>query len=425
MPIVLRSLSLGLAVWLAIAGLAFASAAANPVEPAASDVRHQVLVMLRLPPEHARPGADYGGSYGDGMGNAARRQIVARLARTYGLKLVDGWPMPLLGVDCFVLTVPPDQSPEDVAARLSKEPAVAWSEPMNLYRAMGQAPTHNDPLFAAQPAARAWRLAELHQIATGRGVRVAVIDSKVEGAHPDLIGQVAISRDFVLVHARAAEQHGTGVAGVIAARADNGIGIAGVAPRARLMALRACWQQDPQRGKPPATLCDSLDLAKAIDFAIAHNAQVINMSLSGPPDQLLARLLDAALARRITIVGAFDRDLPGGGFPASHAGVVAVADDTWASPPAGVYSAPGHDVPTTTPGGHWSLVNGSSFAAAHVSGLFALVRERTPGSSGTLMLATTSAHGGAIDACATVSRLAPHCDCGCFQIRQTASIARR
>ena len=421
----LRRLALGLAAWLAMAGGVLASPAADSAGLTAGDARHQVLVMLRLPPEHARPGGDYGGSYGDGMGNAARRQIVAHLAQAYGLKLVDGWPMPLLGVDCFVLNVPADQSPAAVSERLSKEPAVAWSEPMNLYRAQGQAPTHNDPLFAAQPAAQAWRLAELHQIVTGRGVRVAVIDSKVESGHPDLIGQVQVSRDFVPVHATAAEQHGTGIAGVIAARADNGIGIAGVAPRARLMALRACWQLAPQQGRQAATVCDSLDLAKALDFAIVHNAQVINMSLSGPPDQLLAKLLDAALARRITVVGAFDRDLPGGGFPASHAGVVAVADDAWASPPTGVYVAPGRDVPTTTPGGHWSLVNGSSFAAAHVSGLFALLRERTPGASGSLMLASATLHGGVIDACATVARVAHPCDCGCFQVRQTASIARR
>ena len=64
-------------------------------------------------------------------------------------------------------------------------------------RTQGAASEPNDPLFRVQPAALQWRLADLHQIATGRGVRVAVIDSKVEVNHPDLKGQVQISQDFV------------------------------------------------------------------------------------------------------------------------------------------------------------------------------------------------------------------------------------
>jgi hypothetical protein len=61
--------------------------------------------------------------------------------------------------------------------------------------------------------------------------------------------------------------------------------------------------------------------------------------------------------------------------------VVAVADE--AEPPAGGrWLAPGHDVPATLPGGRWGLVSGSSYAAAHVTGLFALLRERTPLATG-------------------------------------------
>lgn len=407
-----RRLWLGVAAWLAGVALILGpgdSARASP----AGDPSRQVLVMLRLPPDHVRPGADYAGGYGDGMGRSARRQVVARLARERGLTVVDDWPMPLAGVDCFVLSIPGDGSAIELAASLSREPGVLWSEPMNVYRAQG-APsthpaTHNDPLFPVQPAAREWRLAELHKVSTGRNIRIAVIDSMVERTHPDLVGQVDVSRNFVLDHGDASEQHGTNVAGIIAAKADNGLGIAGVAPRARLMALRACWQVNASPGKAATTLCDSLSLAKALDFAITHNAQIINLSLSGPPDQLLGKLLDAAELRHIVVVGAFDRDLPGGGFPASHAGVVAVADEAWGPPPAGVYSAPGRDVPTTQPGGRWTLVTGSSFAAAHVAGLFALMRERGRPPIGSLTLVAARPGGGVIDACTTVLRDAAHC----------------
>ncbi len=419
----LRCVILGLAAWLAGLGLAFANEAAGH-QPAQVDPRQQVLVLLRLPPEHFRPDADYGESYGRGLGHSARRRIAARLAREHGLTLVSDWPLPFVGVDCYVMSVPMNQSPDAVAASISRDPDVAWSEPIRVYRGQGEAATHDDPLYRVQPAAREWRLAELHEVATGRNVRVAVIDSMIEKTHPDLAGQVQISENFVTGRSDEAEQHGTGVAGIIAARADNGLGIAGVAPRARLLALRACWQEPAPQSSSATTVCDSLSLAEALHFAIDHNAQVINLSLSGPPDRLLSGLLDAALARGITVVGAFDRNLPGGGFPASHAGVVAVIDESLGAAPSGVFGAPGRDIPTTQPGGRWYLVSGSSYAAAHVSGLFALLRERAPRGQSSAALVTT-ATGGAIDACATLLRAAGPCGCACPNARPALAIVRR
>jgi hypothetical protein len=417
----LIGLGLSLVVWGA-ACAAGANAGSNYRAPgqAAPATGQQVLVLLRLPAEHFRPNSDYADSYGDGAGLSARRRIASRIAHEHGLTLDTSWPMPLLGVDCFVMTVPQGQSPAEVAVLLAHDPGVEWSEPMHVYRAQGKpAPTHNDPLFATQPAAREWRLADLHEIATGRDVRVAVIDSKVEVGHPDLQGQIQTSQDFVLDHPGAAEQHGTGVAGVIAGVADNRLGIAGVAPRARLMALRACWQQ----AGALSTLCDTLSLAKALHFAIDHRAQIINLSLSGPPDPLLGRLLDVALVRGITVVGAFDPDLEGGGFPASHTGVVAVSDDPAA--PAGIYLAPGRGVPTTQPGGRWYLVNGSSYSAAHVSGLFALMRERSPLAQGAVSLVSQRPGGGAIDTCATLMRAAGPCACACARPPEVSAIVRQ
>ena len=78
----------------------------------------------------------------------------------------------------------------------------------------------------------------MHRIATGKGVTVAVVDTRVDGRHPDLVGQVIVNQDFVVGHPAAAESHGTGVAGVIAAKADNDVGIVGIAPGARSLARR-------------------------------------------------------------------------------------------------------------------------------------------------------------------------------------------
>jgi len=383
-------LVLALVAWFATVGAAWAKDAdAAPSE-------RQVLILLRLPAQHARPDAAYAGSYGAGAERKARQRMASRIARANGMELAAGWPMPLLGLDCFVLNVPPGRSQAEAVAQLSRDPAVAWSEPMHVYRAEAAAP--NDPLFAAQPAARDWRLADLHAIATGRNVRVAVIDSAIDARHPDLAGQFQSRRNFAPEHPDTPELHGTGVAGIIAAVADNRVGIAGVAPDARLMALRACWQQETT-----ATVCNTLSLAEALHFAIDHDAQVINLSLSGPPDLLLAGLIDAALARGIVVVSAVDPNLAGGGFPASHPGVVAVTNA--ANPGRGAVSAPGRDVPTTQPGGRWGLVTGSSYAAAHVSGLAALVRQRSPRVRSPLILVAGQA--GGVDACATLARTPP------------------
>jgi len=404
-----RAVALLGSIWLTF--LAPSASAQTPPRLARSEAAQQILVLVRLPTTHYRPNAAYSGGYGDPLSRGALRRAAERIARDHGLAVVDDWPMPLLSLDCFIMAAPPGQSPEAVAESLSRDSGVAWSQPMHLYRAQGPAAAHNDPLYPAQPAARLWRLAELHRFATGRNVAVAVIDSQVERAHPDLAGQVAIAENFVGGRAPAAEQHGTGVAGVIAARADNGVGISGVAPEARLLALRACWQVSESSG--PTTLCSTLSLAKALHFAIDHRAQVVNLSLSGPPDPLLAKLLDVALARGATVVGAYDPKLPHGGFPASHQGVIAVSDESLAGYPDGVYIAPGRDVPTTQPGGRWFLVSGSSYAAAHVSGLAALVRERRGFKPKALTLVSDRPTGGAVEPCATLLLSSKACDCGC------------
>jgi subtilisin family serine protease len=364
--------------------------------------------MLKLPPQHFRPGAAYSGGYGDTAAQAARRRTAQSVAQKNGFTVVDGWPMPLLGVDCYVMRLPDGLSIDDAVQRASRDPRVAWSEPMQLYQAQGGGGARSpDPLFRIEPAAVRWRLADLHRFATGRGVSIAIIDSKVEVTHPDLVGHFTADKNFVASDARFPEQHGTAVAGIIGATPDNGIGIAGIAPGAQLMALRACWQV--RAGAAVPTLCDSLSIARALQYAIDHGANVINLSLSGPPGTLLAKLVALAIGRNATVVAAFDPTLPKGGFPASLPGVIAVADQTLQNLPANVYGAPGRDVPTTQPGGKWYLVSGTSYSVAHVSGLVALVRERRSGAR--FSLARSSS--GAIDACATLLGPARSCDCNC------------
>ena len=397
----------------AIALSAGHAAWAQPARPGpeAQAAGRTILVMIRLSPDHYRPNDGYGGDYGDRMAIKARRQTAAQIARRHGLSLTeDGWPMPLVGLDCYIMSVPTGRSVDQAIADVSKDPQVLWSQPVQTFETQGGVDRTADPLLAVQPAAKIWCLTDLHKVATGRGVTVAVVDSKVELNHPDLAGQFVANEDFVVGHPAQAERHGTAVAGIIAAKEGNGIGIAGIAPGSRLMALRACWQGG---GSPSAaTVCDSLSLAKAMHYAIDHNASVINLSLAGPQDRLLSQLIAVAAQRRIAVVAAFDPQLPQGGFPASEPGVIPVATDSLPSYPPGVYGAPGTDVPTTQPGGKWFLVNGSSYAAAHVSGLIALVREDRSSAERAVLVSAHPA-GGIIDACATLLRASKVCNPNC------------
>jgi subtilisin family serine protease len=271
-----------------------------------------------------------------------------------------------------------------------------------------------DPLYPLQPSARYWHLSDIHALTTGRHVRVAVVDSAIDAAHPDLAGQVVDAQDFVEDGRHVAEAHGTAVAGIIAAKSDNGMGIAGIAPNARLVGMRACWEVAADD-----TECNSFTLGKALHAVLLKDVQVINLSLSGPPDLLVARLLDAALARNIKIVAAADPHSADSGFPATHPGVLAVGDETTRT---GMDSgsqmllAPGRDIPTTLPGARWDFVSGASYAAAHVSGLIALLTELRPAMpSGQMRRAIAAAPSdglaAAVDPCATFLRLTATCAC--------------
>lgn len=427
---------------LACALLPFAHAGAQeapahkPAPQTANDpAQRQLLVMLRLPARHYRPDGAYGSNYTSDSGRNARRRVAFELAAAHGLRLRDSWPMPAIGIDCFLMEELDDRPLDKVLDALAHDARVAWAQPLADYHALdagaaaGWTAGTADPLYPVQPAAHDWHLAELQRVSTGRKVTVAVVDSGVDAAHPDLAGQLSLRRNFVDEVPDAAEAHGTAVAGIIGARSGNGIGIAGIAPGARLMALRACWET----GRQPAR-CNTLTLAKAINFALENRAQVINLSLGGPPDRLLQALLDAALARGIVVIGAADPQRPDGGFPASWAGVIAVARTGDRHPPGtSIRYAPGTDVPSCVPDARFGLVSGSSYAAAHVAGLAALMAELRPGirneairrafDGGATMVKTSTQAApplaDKIDACAALARVADACVCLCTSTAAT------
>jgi len=416
--------------FLVLAACLLAACAATPRIPAAApvaataaagthDTERTLLVMLRLPPPHYRLGAGYAGGYNDRAGRAALLRVARRLAVENKLELVSEWAMPAIDYDCFVMRTAAGESLAAVRDRLSRSPDVALVQEINTFHSLG----HNDPLYPLQPAGEPWHLAALHGIATGHNVIVASIDTGVEVTHPDLRGRIDTAQNFVDGSSFIAEMHGTAVAGIIGGRADNSQGIVGIAPRAKLLVLRACWQNADDSGAS----CNSFTLAKAMQFAIDRGARVINLSLGGPSDPLLERLIDSALARGISVVGAVDPRLGDGGFPASHPGVIAVAaTDAGAPFPAGAVQAPGKDVPAPLPGGGWGFVTGSSFSAAEVSGMVAMMRELAPAWTPGRIRATlapqrtgvSDSAQGPMDPCAAIALTGGICACNCTQKNQ-------
>jgi subtilisin family serine protease len=285
-----------------------------------------------------------------------------------------------IGEHCVVFEVPRGRSPRDVIQRLSSDPRVGLAQTVGIFDTQAG----GDPLSNLQHGSQALRVQQAHRMATGKGVRVAVIDTGVDFQHPDLLGRIAKANDFV--HQRnapfTADVHGTAVAGVIAAGANNEVGIVGVAPGAEIYALKACWPRTP--GSREAE-CNSYTLALAVESAIDEKVQVLNLSLAGPDDPLLAKLLGNALSRGIVVVAA-DGGAPGHSFPANVKGVLGVvgSDDLkggLARPSlrsTSSLAAPAIDIISTAPPNSYDFFSGSSLAAAEITGIVALLLEKNP-----------------------------------------------
>lgn len=391
--------------------------AAEPRPAFATD--RQILVMLKESPiRHYRPGYFSPPSYAT-TASAGQLQTARQLGYEYGFRLVSDWAMPSIGVRCFLGEVFPGEAPGDVALRLSADSRVESAQPVQVFHAL----RHNDAYYELQTNAEVLKLDQLHRMATGKHVKIAQIDTGVELTHPDLDGQLSEARNFVDGTRYVAELHGTAVAGIIAAKADNQIGIVGVAPAATLVPLRACWEDEVN---PGTALCTSFTLAKAIQYLLDHPVRVLNLSLAGPRDRLLERLVDKAIDQGITVVGAVDPSHPEASFPATHRGVIAVGSAGTTIAVSGEVLAPGEHVLTTTLDGGWGFLSGNSFAAAQVSGIAALLLERSPklrpGDISLILRAhvhQTGPESSVVDACAALASVSASLDCQCCDITRS------
>ncbi|MCX7081979.1 MAG: S8 family serine peptidase [Methylococcales bacterium] len=302
-----------------------------------------------------------------------------QLAERHQLHWVAQWPVSELGVSCVVYEVPETLALQEVITALQKELTVSLVQKMHSFDVLGEQPSavksYSDPYLQLQTGFQSLGIHELHKSSTGQGIRIALIDTGVDLNHPDLKGQISYFENLAPEpdDHNLADKHGTAVAGVLSALPDNGIGIAGIAPGAEILAFRACW---PIKPGSLAARCNSFTLALALNQAIRMDSRIVNLSLSGPDDPLLQQLIEKALAKGIIVIAAVPGNDHVGGFPGSIPGVIAVGQS-------GVTNnseiiAPGQDILTTVPHQAYDFMTGSSFSTPHVAGVVALLLQLHP-----------------------------------------------
>ncbi len=261
-----------------------------------------------------------------------------------------------------------------VIRSLQVEARVLGAQPNYLYTVQqsGAPSTTADP---AQYSLTKLRLPEAHALVKGASVLVAVVDTPIDATHPDLTDVVVSSFDATGA-ADKPHPHGTGIASVIAAHGK----LTGAAPAVKLLAVHAFGS-----ARSDGT---SMNILKGLDWAGKSNASVVNMSFAGAADPELHTMLTALRGKGAVLIAAVGNAGPNSRplYPAADPEVIAVTatdanDRLFAQANRGTHiavAAPGVDILAAAPNGSYQMHSGTSFAAAQVSGIAALLRERNP-----------------------------------------------
>jgi subtilisin family serine protease len=307
-------------------------------------------------------------------GSVSTQQVDA-LQRRFNLTRLESLTFQLSNTTLYRWRIPDRRSVATVVRALEGDRLVASAQPNYLFTLQeGEGRSERDP---AQYEVAKLRLPQAHAIAKGDNVLVAVIDSGIDVNHPELAGSVAESFEALAIPG-SPHKHGTAIAGLIAAHAR----LMGAAPGARILAVRAFDAKDA--GAESTTFI----ILRGIDWAAAHGARVINMSFAGPPDPAIHRTLEAAYKKGIVLVaaagnaGAASPPL----YPAADPKVIAVSatdadDKLFEQSNRGRHitvAAPGVQILVAAPDSSYDVSSGTSYSAAEVSGIVALMIQHKP-----------------------------------------------
>lgn len=310
-------------------------------------------------------------------------QAIGGIARRHDLTIIATHQSALTGGTLVQFRIGGNRATTAVVRAMEAERFI--SQPNYVYvigqagaRAAETASARSNAGNAEQYVVNKLRLAEVHKIATGRDVLVAVIDSEVDNAHPEIANSIAEKFDAV-GQPEKPHPHGTGMAGAIVSQSR----LTGIAPGARALAVHAFSSGTQQ--SPQAT---TRHIVAGLEWALNKGARIINMSFAGPYDPMLALALKKASEKGAILIAAVGNQGPKSPplYPAADPHVIGVtaideSDRLYKGANVGAQvavAAPGVDVMVPAPADAYQLTTGTSVAAAHVSGVAALLLERHP-----------------------------------------------
>lgn len=298
-----------------------------------------------------------------------------QLARRHGLRRISSENFPLIGATFGLFRISDGRPYETVRREFAADGSVRSLQPNFRYVLQDQRSSRTTEGDPAQYALTKLRLPQAHTLAHGANVTIAVIDSGIDAKHPELANSIADSFD-ALGSSEGPHVHGTGIAGAIVAHAR----LMGSAPEARIIAIRAFG------GANGGAESSSYIILRSLNYAAEHGAQIINMSFAGPKDAVIERAIAATAARGLVLIAAAGNAGPKSPplYPAANPNVIAVSatdqqDRLFTASNRGNYiavAAPGVDIFLPAPDGKYQMTSGTSFSAAYVSGVAALLLER-------------------------------------------------
>jgi subtilisin family serine protease len=303
-------------------------------------------------------------------------ETISQIARRLNLTQLESQSFPLIGATLYRWRVGGGRSVASAISALGSQGAVAAVQPNYVFSLQEEVTQNHGGAQgdSAQYVLSKLQVDQAHEVATGKNVLVAVIDSGIDVMHPDIEGTTVKSFNALGGDVKP-QPHGTAMAGAIISHGK----LEGIAPGAELLAARAF--DDESNGT-------SFAIYKSLQWATDNGARVINMSFAGPPDPTLHRMLTAAYDKSIVLVAAVGN---GGAksaplYPGADPDVIAVTatddnDGLFSLANRGQYvalAAPGVQILALAPGDSYTLTTGTSVAAAHVSGVVALLLQHEP-----------------------------------------------
>jgi filamentous hemagglutinin family protein len=311
------------------------------------------------------------------ISSTAPVDVIQSIAREFGLTIIASQTLTTTGRTAYRFSFTSQRTLRDVIRALELRSIVAVAQPNYQFRLMqgaGAGMSKGDP---AQYMLNKLSLGPTHNLATGKGITIAVIDSEADKRHAELQGTIVEELDTLGVK-EPPHSHGTAMIGAIVSR-DR---LLGVAPGARILAIRAFGEA---AGTADGT---TFNILKGIEWATSQGARVINMSFAGPRDPSLERALKTAREKGVVLIAAAGNAGPKSPplYPGADPNVIAVTatdsrDGVFRGANQGTQlsvAAPGVDVLAPAPDEAYQMSTGTSIATAHVSGVVALMLERDP-----------------------------------------------